>query len=170
MKLISLIEKVTELESQLKRCKSEGMSFTDLQTLKQSILTQIFLFANFLSQKLEILMFVPCKLVDGVWVVLEEPNPENKKYRMIVGEEKEDILDLHSFDSDLKEYQEAKSKCLFEIESYTKNIIKSTSWHEYRFAFTNGKYFDFEDDTIYNVECLCELEPTLTTEGENKFL
>ena len=30
-------------------------------------------YANFLKQKLEIWQVVPCKLVDGVWVVLEEP-------------------------------------------------------------------------------------------------
>lgn len=30
-------------------------------------------YANFLSQKLELWMFIPCKFVGGVWVVLEEP-------------------------------------------------------------------------------------------------
>lgn len=33
-------------------------------------------FDDFLSQKLELWMFVPCKLVEGVWVVLEEPKCE----------------------------------------------------------------------------------------------
>ena len=68
---------------------------------------------EFGKQPLAIWMFIPCKLVDGVWVVLEEPNTENEKYRMIVGEEKENILDLHSFDCDVEEYQQAKETCIF---------------------------------------------------------
>jgi len=111
-------------------------------------------YANFLSQKLELWMFVPCKLVDGVWVVLEEPfnDGENDQY----------------YSSAMQEYQEVKERCLFELESFTKNIIKSTYWNEYRFTFTNGKYFDFEDDTVYNVERLCELEPTLTQTAQKQ--
>lgn len=34
---------------------------------------------EFGKQQLEKWMFVPSKLVDGVWVVLEEPNTENEK-------------------------------------------------------------------------------------------
>ncbi len=108
----------------------------------------------FLKQPLNLGMFVPCKLVDGVWVVLEEP----------IFTTDSAITEL----SKVKEYQEAKSNRLFEIESYTKNRIKSTSWYEYRFTFTNGKYFDFEEDTVYILERLCEFEPTLTPTAQKQ--
>jgi len=102
-------------------------------------------YAKFLKQPLELWMFVPCKLVEGVWVVLEEPSPENKKYRMIVGEEKEVILDLHSFDCDVKEYQQAKERCLFDGFEYVpfSNSVKK------------GNYIiDFDYTENSNVESL----------------
>lgn len=57
-------------------------------------------YANFLSQKLSLEMFVPCKLVEGVWVVLEVPDfistfKEGHKERF-------------------EEFQEAKDRVLFE--------------------------------------------------------
>lgn len=63
-------------------------------------------YANFLSQPLSIEMFVPCKLVNGVWVVLQNPgiqfsympDPEHEKR--------------------VKEFQEAKERCLFEGFEY----------------------------------------------------
>lgn len=55
-----------------------------------------FNYANFLSQKLEIWQFIPCKLVDGVWVVLEEPNRNDQDTWLWM------------------EYQQAKERCLFE--------------------------------------------------------
>jgi hypothetical protein len=50
-------------------------------------------YANFLKQNLNVSMFAPVKLVDGVWVILEEPRI--------------DISDIH-------EYQSAQSNVLFE--------------------------------------------------------
>lgn len=49
-------------------------------------------FAAFLSLKLELWMFIPCKLVDGVWVVLEEKKP---------------------FQDNYFEFQQAEERCLF---------------------------------------------------------
>lgn len=47
-------------------------------------------------------MFVPCKLVDGVWVVLEEPEMNR-------------LFGYGDFNNeDEKEYQEAKERVLFE--------------------------------------------------------
>ena len=60
---------------------------------EQSKLDKIRSYANFLKQPLELWMFVPCKLVDGVWVVLEEKKP---------------------FQDNYFEFQEAKKRCLFE--------------------------------------------------------
>jgi len=69
---------------------------------------------SFLLQKLEIWMFIPCKLVDGVWVVLEEPTETHETI-------------FHDSES-LKGYQEAKERCLFDgfdITNFTKGIKKT---------------------------------------------
>lgn len=60
---------------------------------EQSKLDKIRSYANFLKQPLALWMFVPCKLVDGVWVVLEEKKP---------------------FQDNYFEFQQAKERCLFE--------------------------------------------------------
>lgn len=60
-------------------------------------------YSDFLIQILELWMFVPCKLIDGVWVVLEEPSGYDLWISGIVS-------DMPEF----KEYQEAKERCLFE--------------------------------------------------------
>lgn len=71
-------------------------------------------FANFIIQKLEISMFVPCKLVDGVWVVLEDTyskKPDRNDYF----NDQEGNLELYQHNINLwKEYQEAKESVLFE--------------------------------------------------------
>lgn len=59
---------------------------------------RVWKFANFLSLTPEIWMFVPCKLVDGVWVVLELP-------KVCI------CTDLCSL---CKEYKLAKERCYFE--------------------------------------------------------
>ena len=72
--------------------------------------TRILNYANFLKQPLELWMFVPCKLVDGVWVVLEEP----EKYKNWINYEYSGT-DIGFDDEKLcREYQQAKEKCLFE--------------------------------------------------------
>lgn len=65
-------------------------------------------FDDFLKQKLELWMFVPCKLVEDVWVVLDHPDVKEQFYR--------DHYDggwWNDFVNYKKEYQEAKSKILF---------------------------------------------------------
>jgi hypothetical protein len=70
-------------------------------------------YANFLKQPLELWMFIPCKLVDGVWVVLEDPNVNNYHYNSVYSQ---------MYCDDKKEYQQAKERCLFEgFESMTIN-------------------------------------------------
>lgn len=81
-----------------------------------SVVAKIGNYARFLRQTLEIWMFVPCKLVDGVWFVLEEP----KDYYWF-----ENNVELtRTFDENVKflEYQQAKERCLFEgFEMYNGN-------------------------------------------------
>ena len=69
-------------------------------------------YAKFLSQKLELWMFVPCKLVDGVWVVLEEP----KKYEYVCSNPSNELVeDVElNYNIAVQEYQEAKERVLFE--------------------------------------------------------
>lgn len=69
-------------------------------SFEESTLKLIYNYGKFLKQPLTIGMFVTAKLVNGEWVVLEEPkwvSPEGVKW--------EDYL---------KEYQEAKERVLFE--------------------------------------------------------
>lgn len=81
------------------------------QQLKGKVLYQhlekVVNYSDFLIQKLKIWMFVPCKLVDGVWVVLKEPvDYENWITK--------NIHDPHWMISlECSEYQEAKERCLF---------------------------------------------------------
>lgn len=63
---------------------------------------------EFGKQPLEIWQFVPCKLVDGVWVVLDSKKPFQDNYH---------------------EYQEAKSRCIFE-GWVLENTSKFTIWIE----------------------------------------
>jgi len=63
-------------------------------------------YAKFLKQPLSIEMFVTCKLVDGVWVVLEEP-----KMDMSFASTTELKV---MYKKALKEYQKAQEKVLFE--------------------------------------------------------
>ncbi len=134
MKLISTTEKVLELQNQLKRCIEQEMPFTDLQALKQEIQTKIFKHANLLSQKLELWIFVPCKLVNGVWIVLEDP--DNKTYT--VGEV---VPNETNYCKLLKEYQEAKERVLFEGWKYKKDYMG--------FKIVYNKDFKINLDTLY---------------------
>lgn len=59
-------------------------------------------YALFLKQPLAINQFVPCKLVDGEWVFLEEPHREDY-----------DMYDDTVFLIHIQEYQQAKERCLF---------------------------------------------------------
>jgi hypothetical protein len=57
---------------------------------------------EFGRQKLELWMFVPCKLIDGVWIVFEMPK---------------DIVDSDGYvldEIEFKEYKEAKDRVLFD--------------------------------------------------------
>jgi len=70
---------------------------------------------KFGKQPLELWMFVPCKLVDGVWVVLEEPK-EKDFWESLPRKNGKRAWNTHRdlFEIALKEYQQAKERCLFE--------------------------------------------------------
>jgi len=81
------------------------------ETTHRENLATIYNYAMFLKQPLELWMFVPCKLVDGVWVVLEEP--KNDYY--LGGRGGVDAMKLLQYEQKLSEYQQAKERCLFEV-------------------------------------------------------
>ena len=66
-------------------------------------------YAKFLKQPLELWMFVPCKLVDGVWVVLEYPK-EYQDWCKWGGFSKHG----GSIVSKCRGFHESKEKCLFD--------------------------------------------------------
>jgi len=70
--------------------------------------TNIEKYANFLFKNLEIWQFVPCKFVDGVWVVLEEPGNFELWLEMHETEGGTIVFDEHV------EYWKAKDRCYFE--------------------------------------------------------
>lgn len=64
---------------------------------------------KFGKQPLEIWQFIPCKLVDGVWILLETPDKKEEWFR--------DTYDNGWWGDFIKyknEYQQAKDRCLFE--------------------------------------------------------
>lgn len=113
MKLISITDFV--LQEHNKFC---DFPYKELEKEYNYALTLIAKFRNyaeFLKQKLSLEMFVPCKLVEGVWVVLKKPDAD---YYMNVTEK------------DLKEFQEAKDRVLFEgfnIDKELPNLIMHKS-------------------------------------------
>lgn len=66
-------------------------------------------YVEFCKQSLNLGMFVPAKIIDGGWVVLEEPfnDGQNDQY----------------YSSAMEEYQETKSRCLFEGWHYKKDCM-----------------------------------------------
>lgn len=66
-------------------------------------------YAKFIKQPLELWMFVPCKLVDGVWEILDFPIlkgiPRNASFNS-------------KYQNDCFEYQQAKERCIFNGFNY----------------------------------------------------
>ena len=89
-----------------------------------------FKYAKFLSQKLELWMFIPSKLINGVWVVLEEPNINDFKSKHFC-----ESGECKAYFDELKEYQEAKDRVLF--EGFKQNIYNETG----SFEIVNDKGF-----------------------------
>lgn len=122
-----------------------------------SEIIKIHKYAHFLKQPLTLGMFVPCKLVNGVWVVLEEP-----VFTTDIA-----ITELPK----VKEYQESKDSVLFEGLFIEKFLYKQTKQTVYEInnmrvgiylEFYNGEtefnfqlshdYYSIEDLVKYNLE------------------
>lgn len=115
---------------------------------------------NFGRQKLEIYMFVPCKLVDGVWVVLEEPMHYKLwcKYGSYT-QYGEKIV------PECKEYQEAKERCIFEGWKLTKNDPEHIKFKKGQVSII----FYIESEYISFYEMFCDSEDVSTIEDLVKY-
>lgn len=115
-------------------------------------------YANFLKQPLEIWMFIPCKLVDGVWVVLEITINNSRE----LNSQFQDKKLQKKFELNFNEYQEAKERCLFEgwivenksiftiwIENKTANICFTVRG---KVNYNGINIQTIEDLVIYNLQ------------------
>jgi len=98
---------------------SQGMEVQSIGIQGNNRYQKCIRYANFLSQKLELWMFVTCKLVEGVWVVLEEPKDWKNWQDVYIannteGKTKDRYTSQLSARRDCQEYQEAKDRVLFE--------------------------------------------------------
>lgn len=100
-------------------------------------------YSDLLKQPLTLGMFVPCKLVGGVWIVFEKPTLLNTKSDAV-------------YHFDMKEYKKAKQKCLFEgfevfrsvsaLISFSKNGLGRLDWNlEGSFMMGYSKESTIED-------------------------
>jgi len=121
-------------------------------------------FDKFLKQSLEIWMFVPCKLVDGVLVVLEEPKED-----MVIYNTGHLETDCNNFANDFNQYMEAKERVLFEGFE-----LKKTNWNAADLIHLNKKenrvtvenknycYLDVKDFNSKTIEYLVKYDLQLT--------
>ena len=146
-KLISMIDFVLEIS------KSKDLMQTPLQKLNS-----LFYYAKFLSQIINISMFIPAKLVDGEWVVLE------KKYFPT------SMSFSNEANAHFQEYETAKSNVLFEgfeVKLFDKSKDKHFEYIEgfgYRF-YTKDLGVDnwsITDNSLKIIENLTKFNLTLT--------
>ena len=142
MKLISLDEFLsTKLET--------GYAVEQITKLRN--------YANFLNTPLHPSQFVA---MDDDGNVLEEPKP-----KAIPTNEDFDFEWIYD-EEEVFQWKQTQSKVLFEVESYTKTKIKSTSFYCWRFTFRNGSYFDYEEDVKYTISDLIPYNLTLTATAQ----
>lgn len=121
---------------------------------------KIITYTEFLKQPLELWMFLPCKLVDSGWTVLNKP----KDY--------EDILlngsRIYHYDDicDANEYQKALDKMLFEGLKF-KDVQPSTEYNYYhingyKIFEANNQYKFFPYGKLKTVEDLVQYKLKLT--------
>lgn len=158
-KLISLLEYVLRFDKPI-GFYADQLDYYEGQS---NAMSYVLSYTKFLSQKLELWMFIPCKLVDGVWVVSEEPKedyyfgahggvyPDKKK----------------RYDIKFKEYQESKERVLFEGFYIKENIDKNgVKWTYITNSIHYFNQYQIENNTIeelltgYKDEFMIELTPT----------
>ncbi len=120
-------------------------------------------YANFLSQKLELWMFVPCKLVEGVWVKLSEP----KEYKNWLEIQKHGG---YSLCHNSNEYQKALDRILFKGIEFA-DIQPSTEYNYYhvngaKIFEANNQYNFFPVYSLKTIESVCKHNLELTASAK----
>lgn len=140
MKRLFKLMSMTDFVLWLTENDSDDLTSGDRTNMLNNLfIKRIISYAYFLKQKLELWMFVPCKFVEGAWVVLKKPDADN--YKMVT-------------EYELKEYQEAKDRVLFEGG----------------FDFKNERNFYYwrMDNELGSVETMIGLEFTLTPTAQKQ--
>ncbi len=106
--LTNMVDFVLEQSEQLENDIHDAQNKKEYMSVMAKHQEKIFKYANFLKQKLELWMFIPCKLVDGEWIVLECP----KNYKQWEAKRLNTPYDMDL--SKYENYQQAKELCLFE--------------------------------------------------------
>lgn len=128
-------------------------------------------FDNFLKQPLELWMFVPCKLVNNVWVALSFPIEPEHPYN----DKKRDVW--MQYEMYLTRYQQAKERCLFDgfefIETHSKGISQNLNLfifpnEENRFGLTKKDKSFRTWFQLFTVEDLVQCNLQLTTTAIKK--
>ena len=108
--------------------------------------------SKFLKQPLDIWMFIPCKLVDGVWVVLEEIETgiDLKFHPMSPGNEASKYW--AEYKERVKEYQEAKDRVLFEGFEKDNSFVTHKSHASFFYPISCLHEKSIEDLVKHNLE------------------
>lgn len=133
---------------------------------KYNCLINIKSYTDFLKQSLEIWMFIPCKLVDDIWVALNKPKDYNKFLQLTHG-------NFSLWYNSCFEYQEAEVNLIFkgfeivEENKYQIHLIYKTNlivfYKTRQTFFYNNKpqIKTLEDLTKYNIELTDQLAKKL---------
>lgn len=158
-KLISMVDFTKEAYK-----KWENDNNPDCQSSARYILGT-HLYALFLKQKLELWMFVPCQLVDGVWVVFEKTPEEFENFLR----NSRDGGWWQEYYEYRDEFQEAKKRCLFEgFNLNIDNNLYETPFKDFYLGIYFGNQYialffnDSEVCKLENIEDLVKYSITLT--------
>jgi len=147
-KLISMIAFIKE--------HSENAKLEEYNQVNETFVNKIINYANFLSEPLQLWMFVPC---DKNNVPLDEPkqvSPDGVKWQDYV-----------------KQYQQAKERCYFEgfeIKDGTRNYTVSFKEHFGLHPFFKIDADWFKSKKYSTIEDLVKYNLTLTQTAKNRIL
>jgi len=166
MKLLSMIDFV--LNKEQARTEDEYFKEGFYSDCNARILSQIFNYATFLNQHLNLGMFVPAIEVDGNWEVLEMPKnfEATMKGNYFTSSKSELFL--------LQQYQQYKDKVLFEGFELTK--VDDLGYYDlrneaaiievYNPLDAETEFLDILDNGLYKINDLIKYAPTLTAKGQ----
>jgi len=165
MKLLSMIDFV--LNKEQARTEDEYFKEGFYSDCNARILSQIFNYATFLNQHLNLGMFVPAIEVDGNWEVLEPTVWNLTKWTNWEMNTDDEIRRA-------KQYQQAKDRVLFEGFELTK--VDDLGYYDlrneaaiievYNPLDAETEFLDILDNGLYKINDLIKYAPTLTAKGQ----